>query len=429
MGLLRARACALWLAATWASGAAAAAAGRRQRQQPTTLTLPPTASIAGPGAAAALAALPPGANATLAADSAGSLPAVTREEVCQVCFRSCAINCYAGTCGLNYPLGVSRYLDSSYCYACDEVTGASVRGAADFEICNREEAAAPPPILQSASFSEPTQEAMMRNVAAQIRQAQALKASEAAHVAWMTASEQYNMMLEKLRTAELEADQAKEALDGASDMATAARQEYQAATAEARAAMLRLATQSAQQSGAVTEEAQQQEARAQAASAYRRLLIAQGAAAKAYRAAAAAAAAAAPPLPPKPDPCSPRGPAAGTSTLPPCAAVQAVGTRRSAGLLLSAREPASVAFGVGQPLEQQPAAPQPWQPPEAPQLEGPPAPLGLPAEVPAAALSTGFAEAPELLLPAPALLPVALLQTRGHGAGPRRVAGHRPRRW
>lgn len=53
-------------------------------------------------------------------------------QVCQFCFRQCPISCFAGTCGLDYGVGVRRFQATNQCYSCEAPSTPS------FQICSPE---------------------------------------------------------------------------------------------------------------------------------------------------------------------------------------------------------------------------------------------------------------------------------------------------
>jgi len=245
-------------------------------------------------------------------------PPVSRNEVCETCYRECAVNCFVGTCGLEYPMGVYRFMQSNQCYSCDAVTANNVPGADRFEMCSSEQARAPPPITFSLTMDEATKEASMHRMAAQIRAAQSLATSDAAQQAWKTAADRYNSLLPRLRAYEMQVADAKQAMDHAANLAANAKGQYfddtralqaavQAQTAAAIAAANKAQAEADKQGGANTDMAE-----------YRRLLIAQDEAAKQYQAAAEAALRAMPTEAPKPQGLDSGLNANAGSTLPPC---------------------------------------------------------------------------------------------------------------
>lgn len=246
-------------------------------------------------------------------------PPVSRNEVCESCYRECAVNCFVGTCGLEYPMGVYRFMQSNQCYSCDAVTANNVPGADRFEMCSSEQARAPPPITFSLTMDEATKEASMHRLAAQIRAAQSLATSDAAQQAWKTAADRYNSLLPRLRAYEMQVADAKQAMDHAANLAAKAKGQYfddtralqaavQAQTEAAIAAANKAQAEAAKQGNANTDMAE-----------YRRLLIAQDEAAKQYQAAAEAALRAMPTEAPKPQGLdSGLNANAGATSLPPC---------------------------------------------------------------------------------------------------------------
>lgn len=65
-----------------------------------------------------------------------------REEACRFCFRECPINCFVGTCGMEYNYNVRRYKYTSQCYSCDASASVGINKVGDFSICGASEAAA-----------------------------------------------------------------------------------------------------------------------------------------------------------------------------------------------------------------------------------------------------------------------------------------------
>jgi len=169
------------------------------------------------------------------------------------------VNCFAGACGLNYPLGVERFRDSPFCYSCDEASAATVSGTGGFRICTMSEASAPlPPSMQSsvqgglaaspqavqaaqaaggslqgeAGPSEEEQIATAQKIAAQVRAAQALQAVQASKVAWETARTKYEQALAVFRRAELGLGEAKVVMQTAAAMEKQAKLAYSVAAIE-----------------------------------------------------------------------------------------------------------------------------------------------------------------------------------------------------
>lgn len=228
-------------------------------------------------------------------------PPVSRNEVCEVCYRECPVNCFTGPCGLEYPLGVYRYKDTPHCYSCDGIANQNLPGGDSLTLCTVEEAAAPPATSLSLTMDEATKDAAKHSLAAQIRAAQALSASDAAHMAWKASADRYNSLLPELRALQLKLHRAEEVMDHSAQVAAVAKDVYFKAVAEVQQANRKqmVAATEAAYSASQTAPANQQGPPSMAE--YRRMLVAQDDAATKYRQAAAAAIAAKPTEPPKPE--------------------------------------------------------------------------------------------------------------------------------
>jgi len=69
-------------------------------------------------------------------------PTKLREEVCRVCYRLCAISCFAGTCGLQYGGTIKRYQATGQCFSCDAHDSAGHAPGSELKLCSAKEAAA-----------------------------------------------------------------------------------------------------------------------------------------------------------------------------------------------------------------------------------------------------------------------------------------------
>lgn len=290
------------------------------------------------------------------------VPPTPRQETCRFCYRSCAVSCFVGTCGLEYGFNVKRYKFTNQCWTCDASASVGIAKSGDFTLCSADEAAAtttylkkrtpyaigpgiPGDARKAAQESSDAANAAMKSaqlaaqkadeaakaavakfnavgkkaeksdeeimeahrIAETIRAQEASKAAEAAENARKIAEEKYNDELEAMRKQQLLTDRAEEIMQRSEKHAEEARAESTRAAARAAQAARDAAMSGAAAAGTAAEQAEADELANAARAAQRRAIIAAKAAKDAADKANIAANIAE--IPPQPKP-----------TLPPCQA-------------------------------------------------------------------------------------------------------------
>ena len=134
-----------------------------------------------------------------------------REATCRWCFRQCPVNCFVGTCGLNFGFEVQRFKATNQCWSCEASSGLGIAEQGDYVVCSGQEASAvayrPPqkfvPLAPSNADVDAIATAASLKEAANQAMANAQTASAKAEELSQAAAAKYNAVGTKASDADL----------------------------------------------------------------------------------------------------------------------------------------------------------------------------------------------------------------------------------